>query len=336
MRVLDRLLRSREPSVVWRVRTRVLGEDRSSPRVRRLEAAVRSSVRVRRLLAHRGRNFRDGAYRNLYHYWQGLHWALASMADLGYPREDPAVQPLLDQLLDFWTRPGYLALSTPQASGGSGGAWAVPVVDGRARRCASQQGNALFAATRLGGPNPRADLLVRLLRRWQWPDGGWNCDRRPGADTSSFMETLVPMRGLTAYAEAAGSSTARRSARRAADVFLDRRLFRRRRDGRVIRPDFLRLHYPLYWHYDVLGGLKALAELGRIADPRCAEALDWVEQRELPRGGWPADRAFYRTRTDFHSGGEFVDWGPCHPARANPWVTTDALFVLREAGRFTP
>jgi hypothetical protein len=80
----------------------------------------------------------------------------------------------------------------------------VPVIRGRARRCASQQGNALYAAVVLGLLDERGRRLARLLLRWQWPDGGWNCDRRPEAATSSFWESLIPLRGLAAYARATG------------------------------------------------------------------------------------------------------------------------------------
>jgi hypothetical protein len=104
----------------------------------------------------------------------------------------------------------------------------------------------------------------------------------------------------------------------------------------VMRSDFLRLHYPLYWHYDVLGGLKGLAELDLLTDPRCQEALDWLESRELPSGGWPADARYYRVSPSYRFGCEYVDWGAPDPSRANPWVTTDALYVLRVAGRFAP
>jgi hypothetical protein len=31
--------------------------------------------------------------------------------------------------------------------------------------------------------------------------------------------------------------------------------------------------------------------------------------------------------------GTFADWGPLHKKKGNPFVTVDALYVLREAGR---
>ncbi len=332
--VVERLLRSPEPSVRWRARVRILGEERTEPRIRRLEEEIRSSPRVRRLLTHRDAAFRPGTGRSLYHYWQGLHWALASLADIGYPTEDPDLRPLIDRALEFWTRPRYDRLIIEDGSRKTTANLGVRVIDGRPRRCASIQGTALLYAIRLGFVDDRAHHLADLIERWQWPDGGWNCDRRPAASTSSFMETLTTMRGLAAYAGATGSRPARTAARRASEVFLGRRLFRRRSDGSVMRPDFVRLHFPVYWHYDVLAGLKGITDVGRISDPRTADALDWLEARELPDGGWPAEKRYYRVSRRFEGSSEYVDWGPSDRRRPNAWVTTDALFVLRAAGRF--
>lgn len=190
------------------------------------------------------------------------------------------------------------------------GKGAVARINGRYRRCGSQQGNALYSVVTLGIADERADQLAERLMHWQWPDGGWNCDRDPNADTSSFMETLTPMLGLDVYARERRSAAAKKAARRASEVFLERELFKRRRDGRVIRPEFVQLHYPLYWHYDILGGLKAMARIGRISDPRCRAALDLLESKRLPDGGWPAEAKYYKSvsRT-FKAGAENVDWG---------------------------
>ena len=312
----------------------MLGEDRETSAVRRLEEQVGRSVRVRKLLTHESARFREGTARALYHYWQGSHWVLASLADIGYPPEDPRLAPLIDRSLAFWTQPRYDRLILEDGSGNQTARDGVLVLDGRPRRCASIQGNVLLYATRLGFDNSRLGHLVELLRRWQWPDGGWNCDRRRSAHVSSFMETLQTMRGLAAYADRYGSPRANAAARRASEVFLGRRMFRRRADGAVMKPDFLRLHYPVYWHYDVLAGLKGLSEVGRIGDPRCREALDWLEGRELPQGGWPAEHPYYRVSSAFQGSCEYVGWGAVRPRLPNEWVTTDALAVLSAAGRF--
>ena len=74
-------------------------------------------------------------------------------------------------------------------------AW--PVIDGRTRRCASQEGNALAVCSWLGlAADPRVAELVEWLVSWQWPDGGWNYSKKPTASRSSFHETLPPAWGV--------------------------------------------------------------------------------------------------------------------------------------------
>ena len=334
-RLIRDLLRSPEPSVRWRVRVGVLGESRDDPPVRRLEEVIRKSPRVRALLSHQHAPYRPGTARNVYYKWQGIHWLLASFVDLGYPRGDPALEPLIDRALALWLRSSYFDTYSASTRADLGRHAGVPVMRGRARRCGSQHGSALRYVTALGWPDPRCSQLADLLRRWQWPDGGWNCDTHPEADSSSFMETLLPMRGLAAYAAASGDPKAREAATAASEVFLGRRLFRRKSTGEIMDPEFLKLHYPLYWHYDVLSGLKGIAEVGRILDPRCSEALDWLEAKELPGGGWPADRRYYQVSRTFRSSSEFVGWGTPGRRLRNEWVTTEALQVLRAAGRLS-
>jgi hypothetical protein len=258
---------------------------------------------------------------------------LAALADIGYPPGDEALHPLREQVLGAWLDETYhrdVEVATKSAVYRVTG---LPVMRGRHRAHASQQGNALWFLTTLGLADERCDRLVDLLLKWQWPDGGWNCDRDPGADTSSFFETLLPMRGLWAH----GTAAARRAARQAAEVFLTRRLAYRASTGELIRAEFAKLHHPLYWHYDILGGLVGMMELGLLDDPRCADALDLLESMRLGhRGaadGWPAQARFYRTSTEIALHNDCVDWGGTSTRRANPWVTADALAVLRAAGR---
>lgn len=169
--------------------------------------------------------------------------------------------------------------------------------------------------------------------RWQWPDGGWNCDRKPEAIHSSFWESHIPLRGLSAYARLTGDDKARAAVERAAELFLKRGLYRRRSDGKTMNPQFIRLHYPCYWRYDILFALKIMMEAGFILDPRCGDALDLLESKRLPDGGWAAEQRFYSTSPKAQSGAELVSWGPVGSKRMNEWITADALAVLKAAGR---
>jgi hypothetical protein len=336
-RVIDALLKSEEPSIRWKMRVRVAGEDPNSRKIGALREEIRRSPRVRALLADREKRFAAGA--NVYAKWRGVHWTLAALADLGYPEGDRALLPMRKRVLDQWLDPSFYDKSeTPSGSPKLRGADAVPVIRGRYRCHASQQGNALLSLTRLGLTDKGRNRLAELLLRWQWPDGGWNCDRNPSADTSSFMESLLPMRGLFAHAESSEDKSARAAAIRAAEIFLSRRIFTRRSDGKVIHPNFLIIHYPLYWHYDLLGGLVAMAELGLINDPRCSGALELLEQKELPNGGWAAEGRYYRVSAHPDSGSRPgplspVAWGGHGKRNLNEWATADALYVLDAASR---
>jgi hypothetical protein len=313
--IIDSLLASPEPSLRWKVRTRVLGEPDNSPRIRRLRGEIKRSPRVAALLARQARDGTVPVPHDAYRKWQGAHWVVATLAELGYPAGDKLIAPLVAQACDAQLRPGVFR---------------DRVVAGRHRRCASTLAYPLLAAIRLGfaDAEDRGSRLASLLLRWQWPEGGWNCDPSPTATSPSFMETLLPMRALSAYGETADAVTA------AAEVFLSRRLFKRRSTGEVIRPDMARLHHPLYWHYDLLGGLVGLAEVGKLKDPRCGDALDLLQDKRLPDGGWPAEGRYYRTvGYNVAPSGSYVDWGVISPRQSNPWVTADALWVLTAAGR---
>jgi hypothetical protein len=336
-RAIDTLLRSEEPSIRWKVLVNVLGEDPDSAKVRDLREQIRTSPRVTALLAGRDRHFTREA--NVYAKYRGAHWTLAALADLGYPPGDESLFPMCRQVLDHWLSDSfYREFESKSAVPKHRSSEGVPIIRGRYRRCASQQGNALLSLTRLGLAESERGRLAERLLHWQWPDGGWNCDRNPSADTSSFMESLLPMCGLAAHADAIGDKPARDAAFKASEVFLSRRLFKRRSDGKIMYPNFLMFHYPLFWHYDVLGGLKAMAEMKLLHDPRCADALEVLERKELPNGGWAANGRLYKVAPGVDTSERFgstmpVGWGGIGRNNLNQWTTADALYILRTADR---
>jgi hypothetical protein len=311
--MLARLLESEEPSVRLRARAIVSGSPPSP--AERLD--VRSSARVTRLLSER---LADGSIPlHPYAKWRGAHWVLVTLADLGHPPGDSSLAPLREQVLAW-----LLSESYEQR-------WVTPR-HGRSRLHASQDANAVWALLCLGLADERVERLVARLLAARWPDGGWNCDPRPRARVSSFEETLIPLRALARYGAETGDDAVRVAVEGAAEVFLARRLFRRLEDGSAISERFLRLAYPPYWHYDVLFALKVLAEAGHLGDARCADALEVLEAKRLPDGGFPAEIGHYRGAAA-SSNGSLVGWGGTSRRRSNEWVTCDAFGVLAAAGR---
>jgi hypothetical protein len=317
--IIDRIHHSGEPSLRFKILTQVLGRPSESQEVLALREEIRTSIRVSQLLSDQQAD--GGIPYSPYAKWYGAHWVLVDLADLDYPPGDERLLPLREQVLAW-------LLGEKHFKG-------IKTIAGRVRRCASQEGNALYALLKLGLADERLDELASRLAQWQWPDGGWNCDKNPAAVHSSFMESLIPLRGLALHARLTGNDNSKRAADRAAEVFLKRHLFQRQRDGAVMDKEFVRLHYPCYWHYDILFGLKVMAEAGYIQDPRCAEALDLLESKRLSDGGWPAEGKFYRYNLAPKNGHSRVDWGGTSKLHLNEFVSADALVVLRASGRLT-
>ena len=257
-----------------------------------------------------------------YKKWGGAHWRLVSLAELGVTVDTPDARPALDeawgQVVDWLLGPSHLGN--------------VPLIDGRYRRCGSQEGNALWAASTIGlGTAAERGGLSDNLRRWQWPDGGWNCDRRPKAAHSSFNESLPPLRGLVAHRARMDTSTGELDAAvdRAVEFFLRHRVVESERTGAVAHPRVVELAWPPYWHYGLLPGLRALNEAGRLGDPRVAPALDRLEGLRGDDRRWHADRRYWR-RARTGTGTELVSWGA---AGESMMLTRQAREVLAAAGR---
>jgi hypothetical protein len=251
---------------------------------------------------------------SFYRKWTGAHWRLISLTELAVPPHEPRAVEAADTVL-AQLRPSRRR---------------VAVVDGLPRRCASIEGNALAVCCRLGlAADPRVRELAAALLSWQWPDGGWNCDLSASGRRSSFHETLGPTWGLHEYWRATGDAAAGNAATRAAELFLEHRLFRSLRTGEVINRAWLAPHYPPYWHYDILHALLILSRLGKAADPRTADALGELQRRRLSDGRWQANGCWWKP-----AGGQFapeaVDWGRTGPSEM---ITLNALRVLRAAGR---
>ncbi len=126
---------------------------------------------------------------------------------------------------------------------------------------------------------------------WQWPDGGWNCDRHVEARMSSVNETFLPLRGLLALGGREDTAD------RACEFLLDRHVIYRRTDGQPLQPAVAQLHYPAYWHYDLLAGLTALADARRLGDARFRPSPRPAESLRLEAGGWPRTPSGTKSRT---------------------------------------
>lgn len=309
MPVTDWLLDA-DPSIRWQVMRDLT--DAPAEQV----AAERSRVSVEgwgaQLLELQGRDgyWDDGVYRPgwvdntkpFYDAWTATHFSLQLLRELG-------LDPIGDQA------------QTALALVASNVRWDYNdelYFRGEAEPCIN--GSAVAIGAYFGQD---VDGIVERLVADRLGDGGWNCWAEYGATVSSFHSTICVLEGLLEWEQAGGSSPDVTETRRQGEAYLlERGLFRRVSNGRVVDPRFKMFSFPVRWYYDVLRALEYFRSVGAPMDPRCREALAIVSEKPDDEGRWPVE--------NIHQGPTHFDMeGPeGSPSR---WNTLRALRVLRWA-----
>ncbi|MFX0016474.1 MAG: hypothetical protein ACFE98_17910 [Candidatus Hermodarchaeota archaeon] len=324
--VINKLLASKDPAIQLKVHLRLLGNDYKSREVQKIASIIKERSPVVsglfNALSAQEKLFkiRKVGEGRVYKKWEGIHWVLADLADIGYPPGDQTLLTSIKLELNW-------LLSKKR--------WASKkTINNRRRFCASQEGNGLFSIISLGLAEYVWEACTTLADRlitYQWEDGGWNCDVRPEAINSSYHESAIPLRALNIFERKTNDQVARKAIDQASELFLKRQFYKRRSTNKIIDKQWTKLSYPSYWMYNILFGLKVIAECGKVKDHRCKEALKLLESKELTEGGFPAEkRNFFRNKRSRYSP---VDWGEVNKKKMNEWVTIDALYILKEANR---
>jgi hypothetical protein len=304
------LLGSSEPGIRLLTRRELLGEEGANTD----GPEVLAGRKVRRLLSGQRRDGGFGVHP--YGKWTGAHWRLVSLVELGVPAGEPRAIGALETVLAWLTGDHHRR--------------SIRDINGLSLPHASQEGNALAVSCRLGlALDARVQSLAESLIEWQWPDGGWNCDINATGRRSSFHESLPPMWGLYEYWRATGEPEARKAADRTAELLLEHRLFRALAHGEPIHRSWLILHYPPYWHYDVLQALLILGRMKRADDPRTDDVRQILRARRLRDGRWRAGAYWWHPPGSSAGNVEVVDWGRSGP---NEMITLNALQALKAAG----
>ncbi|MFX0064468.1 MAG: hypothetical protein ACFFC7_20035, partial [Candidatus Hermodarchaeota archaeon] len=166
MRIIETLLESNEPMVRLKTYRKLLNYNYDVKEVRNLTKNLKKmSTVAKQLFAYIPTDTSTTKF-HVYKKWQGAHWILAILADLEYPPGDHSLIPSRDLELQWLF---------------SKNRWArKETIEGRKRFCASQEGNGLFSILKLGlDDDDASDRLAERLIKYQWDDGGWNCDIKP-------------------------------------------------------------------------------------------------------------------------------------------------------------
>ena len=186
----------------------------------------------------------------------------------------------------------------------------------------------------------------RSLRILCWSGSGLTVDGTVTED----LKLIIPLStnpcyhvGLDRIFQEYRRPTMRETVNKAAEFFLKHRIFKSRRmdqsgppetfHGKVRRGihSITQLHYPAYWHYDVLQALIMLDRAGKLDDERIGDGVDLIMSKQNEDGSWSPEDFYWSLKRKgpskvATSNVEIVDWGRKEP---NKFVTLNALRVLK-------
>lgn len=122
-------------------------------------------------------------------------------------------------------------------------------------------------------------------------DGGWNCEAEEGDSVrSSFHSTLNAVRGLLAYEQITGDTSARDARHGGEEYLLSRHLLHRLTTGRPVGAFVEQFVYPNRHRYSALAALDHFRDAslheGTPLDPRLADAIELVRAARREDGSW--------------------------------------------------
>ena len=276
--------------------------------------------------------------------WRATVWPLILLAEMGLPGDNPRIRAACEYYLKTamdqdksWPPPDY-----PEGDlGGYRLLW-EPCVTGNMARTLVEYGDR---------DDPRVREMFDWLVRSQLPDGGWNCEPGPwGKEVhhSSFMSTIEPLWAFSALDPSQWPKGGKEAVARGCEFLLMHRVYKSDKDGRVINEEWTKLHFPLFYFYDILHGLRILTMLGFAQDERTKDALELLQSKRLPDGTWPMESSFLESprgnlvkdsatgQWRRITGHGIVDIPNVYSSlgaigNPNPWITLNALRVLKRA-----
>ena len=222
-------------------------------------------------------------------------------------------------------------------------------------------GNMVRALIVLGyGKDDRLRSALEWLPESQLEDGGWNCDypQFEGVKVkhSSFMSTIAALWGYSEIPRQNWTRRMKRSIERGAEFMLMHHLYKAdHHEWMTMNREFTTLHFPLYYYYDVLHGLRVLSNLGYGDDERMKDAAHLVMSKKRPDGKWILESDWFNepeTTTKWlkpkhgkDSAGPTDPWG--NPLAGSPkfevepvgkpskWITLNCYRALIRTGDLT-
>lgn len=319
---LDWLLSEENPSVRYLALTGLMDVPEGAPEAVAAREAIMQTGYVPGLLALQDTPDYRAAYPRYYTAkYKGLVWSLIVLAE-HRAQLTPRIAAQCEYLLQNAQEPtdGGFAQSTAQRTGGGRLSEVIPCLTG----------NLLWCFYTLGlGSDPRVqrglDWLVRNLRL---NDGELLDPPAPayarleicwGAHTC-HMGVVKALKAYGAVPPEQRTPALQDAAARAAEFMLMHHVDRRSHNlKRLSKPGWRQFGFPLMYQTDTLEVLDILTGLG-YRDPRMAEAVEAVLEKQGADGRWSIENAYASERLLLHME---------RRGEASKWLTLRALTVLR-------
>jgi hypothetical protein len=256
--------------------------------------------------------------------WTSAVWPLILLGEMDAPPE-PRIRSECERFLDLHqTESGAFSCPTNNDRGKK---WDEPCLTG----------NMIRTLIKFGYSN---DKQVRRAIDWlpkdQLEDGGWNCDYpEKKVKHSSFMSTIEP---LWAYSEIPRQKWTRRMKRsvgEGAEFLLMHHIYKSdNHHWQETYPFFTKLHFPMYYFYDILQALRVLTKLDYADDERIRSAVQLLLSKRRPDGAWNLEGDWYREGDYFYPSGKGRNAPVAIEEIGKPskWITLNAYRVLTQTG----
>lgn len=322
---VDWLLESRDPSVRSQAMTDLLGKSESDQEVVATVKKIPNSSHVRKVLSSQTKaghwSPNDDCYRPK---WTSAVWQLALLGELNAPH-DSRIKAEVERFFDLHQIENGAFVCPPKGTKGT--RWEEPCLTG----------NMIRTLIKLGYSNDhRVQKAIDWMPKAQLEDGGWNCDHpEKKVKHSSFMSTIEP---LWAYSEVPRRKWTRKMKKTiddGAEFLLMHHLYKSdNHHWQETYPMFTKLHFPMYYFYDILHALRVLTKLGYGNDKRTRSAVQLLLSKRRPDGRWNLEGDWYREGDYFYPSGK----GRKAPVpiekigEPSKWITLNSLRVLTKTG----
>jgi len=319
---VDWLLEKDNPSVRYFTLTKILGKPPSNPEVQAAKEAIMVSGVVPKILAKQDTDSYWEAPDKFYTAkYKGTVWQLIILAELGADGQDERVKKACEFILENSQdrESGGFSVWHSTKAGGGRHSGVIPCLTG----------NLVWSLIRLGFlGDPRVERGVDWIVEYQRFDDGeayppkiWPYEKATSCfgKHSCHMGVAKALKALAEIPAEQRSEGVVDTLERGVAYMLKHHIYKRSHDlGRVSKPGWLRLGFPLMYQTDVLELLGILTSLG-CKDERLQEAVDLVLSKQDGEGKWRLESSFNgRFQTDIEAKGA-----------SSKWVTLNALKALK-------